>query len=114
MPALITIAALALLAEFAAVMRCAICGIPFGRSFGYSILAQVALPVLFFAVFFIWGFVSPPSYGVEPLAGEAWVRGWIFIGSVFWLEFFATLVAGSLGVARVFVSAPVNDNSRNA
>jgi len=114
MPALITIGVLALLAEFAAVMRCAIYGIPFGRGFGCSIFAQVALPVLLFALFAIWGFVSPPTHGVEPLAGEAWERGWVFIGSVFWLEFFATLTAGSLGVARFFVSPTVNGNSRNA
>ena len=113
MPAPISIAALALIAEFGAVMRCAIYGIPFGRGLGCSILTQVSLPVVLFAGFYIWGLVSPPTHGVEPLAGEAWERGWFFIGSVVCLEFFATLIAGSLGVMRFLVPPPVNDNSRN-
>ena len=113
MPTLITISVLALLAEFVGVIRCVIYGIPFGCGFGFSILAQVVLPVLLFALFSIWGFVSPPSHGVEPLAGEAWERSWTFIYSVFWLEILATLIAGSLSVARFFVSPTVNDNSRN-
>jgi len=101
MTAFITLVILALLAELAAVIRCVVCGISFGRGFGCSILLQAVLPVLLFASFVIWGFVSPPTRGVEALAGEAWERGWAFIGSVFWLEFFATLTAGALGLHRV-------------
>ena len=110
----IIIVALALLIELVAFMRCATCGIPFSRGFVFSVSAQFALPVLVIASFALWGFVSPPSHGVEPLAGEAFARGWLFMGVVFWAEVAATLAAVSFAVSRFFVSPPANDNSRNA
>lgn len=115
MPALIAIAALAFLAELAGIMRCAVYGVPFGRGFGYSILAQFILPVLIFALFALWGLISPPTLGIEPLTGDVWSRFDAFISSVFFLEFLATLAAGVFGFDRFSVPPPpIDDNTRNA
>ena len=110
----IIVGAFALLIELVAFMRCATHGIPFSRGFALSASAQFALPVLVLAVFALWNLVSPPSHGVEPLAGEAFARSWLCMGVVFWAEVAATLAAVSFAVSRFFVSAPANDNSRNA
>ena len=112
-PPPIIIGALALLIEIAAIVRCATRDIPFTRAFVFSISAQVALPFLIIALFALWDFVSPPSHGVEPLAGEAFARSWLFIGVVFWAEVAAMLAAVSFGVSRFFAPT-TNDNSRNA
>lgn len=113
MPVLIAIAAISLIAELSGIIRCAINGIPIGRSFGIAILAQFALPFLLFALFFLWCFVSPPTHGVEPLAGEAFERGFDFIAAVFWFEFLAAVVAGWFGVTKFLVVPHVADKAHN-
>ena len=102
----VIIGGLALLTEFAALIRCTSCGIPFGRGFSFFFFAQIALPSLLFLLFAIWHYISPPLYGVEPLAGEAFERGWHFIGAVFWAEAVATFGAVAFAASRFFVSPP--------
>jgi hypothetical protein len=104
MPEFLTIILLlivCIVVELAVVIYCLYFKVKLGFFFGLALLSQVGLPVAVIIFLEIWDIIDPPTYGVEPFAGEAVSRQFDALGLLFWAIVLPILISGISGICRI-------------